>query len=143
MRDFERLCLLVVVPIRKKAVRMRMRSVDFLLLPMSMSLRHQVLMIEGLRKPSLNAEEVARLTAEDCTLSQVYKGLQTGSTASWQGIHFQPYKSRVQELSTHRGCVLWGTRVVIPTEASEEWLTLLHSNHLGMTTMKRFGRSQL
>ena len=54
-----------------------------------------------------------------------------------------PYTRRWLELSLHRDCVLWGNRVVIPTELRQEVLKLLHQNHPGMTVMKAVARSYI
>lgn len=51
--------------------------------------------------------------------------------------------SQFNELSTHKGCVLWGLRVVIPKEAQPAAMKLLHANHPGVTAMKRCARSHL
>ena len=40
------------------------------------------------------------------------------------------------ELSVHAGCVLWGTRVVIPLQGRTMVLAELHGHHPGITPMK-------
>ncbi|XP_043224352.1 uncharacterized protein K02A2.6-like isoform X1 [Amphibalanus amphitrite] len=45
------------------------------------------------------------------------------------------------ELSIENGCLLWGLRVVVPTQLRSRVLSLLHSGHPGMTAMKQLARS--
>lgn len=45
------------------------------------------------------------------------------------------------ELSVEDGCLLWGSRVVIPPQARDEVLTELHEAHPGASQMKALARS--
>ena len=51
---------------------------------------------------------------------------------AWTGTtdddNLAPYKQRQNELSVVKGCVLWGSRVVVPTAATP--LCVLHFNIL-------------
>ena len=47
-----------------------------------------------------------------------------------------PYKHQEMELSVVRGCLLWGSRVVIPTAGRKQALELLHEGHLSMSRIK-------
>ena len=40
-----------------------------------------------------------------------------------------------------KGCVLWGTRVLVPSKLQGRVLDELHCNHLGMSPMKSLARS--
>ena len=40
------------------------------------------------------------------------------------------------ELSTHEGCILWGSRVVVPLAGCKQLLQELHAVHQGMARMK-------
>ncbi len=53
----------------------------------------------------------------------------------------QPYYRRKDELSTYQGCLLWGTRIVIPPQGRSIILDQLHDTHPGITRMKRLARS--
>lgn len=48
----------------------------------------------------------------------------------------RPYFSRRSELSAPEGCILWGSRVVIPEPGREKLLDLLHEGHPGIVRMK-------
>ena len=52
-----------------------------------------------------------------------------------------PYKQRQNKLSLQDGCVLWGSRVVIPPQGREKILEELHHGHPGTSWMKNLARS--
>ncbi|XP_060110918.1 uncharacterized protein K02A2.6-like, partial [Heteronotia binoei] len=45
------------------------------------------------------------------------------------------------ELSTHKGCILWGSRVVVPPPLRRQVLEDLHETHPGIVRMKALARS--
>ena len=56
----------------------------------------------------------------------------------------KPFQHRQNELSVHAGCILLGSRVVIPEAGRQKILELLHLGHLGhpgITRMKGLARS--
>ena len=55
----------------------------------------------------------------------------------------QPYFQCRTELSVDQDCVLWGTRVVIPTSLRPNLLLYLHSDHMGIVRMKAMARQYL
>ncbi|XP_060116324.1 uncharacterized protein K02A2.6-like, partial [Heteronotia binoei] len=54
---------------------------------------------------------------------------------------FKPYKTRREELAAHKGCLLWGSRVVIPPPLQKRVLESLHETHPGIVRMKALARS--
>jgi hypothetical protein len=48
--------------------------------------------------------------------------------------------SKKDEFSLYEGCVLWGTRVVVPKPGRAAVLAELHKGHPGMVRMKGLGR---
>lgn len=46
------------------------------------------------------------------------------------------YSAKQSELSVFQGCVMWGSRVVIPPQGQSTVLQELHEGHPGMTRMK-------
>ena len=50
------------------------------------------------------------------------------------------FHTRRCELSVERGCVLWGTRVVLPVKQRRTVLKELHSGHQGVAKMKALAR---
>jgi len=88
----------------------------------------------------VTASMIRRHTRTDTELSQVFEFVQTG----WPTMvppNLQPYFCRRQELSTNQGCVIWGTRVVIPQALRPQILSELHAGHLGIVRMKTLARS--
>lgn len=87
---------------------------------------------------------IAAATRVDPILGRVAKACEMG----WQsGFHadeqFLPFFRRKDELSLQDGCVLWGSRVVIPTKLRESMLKELHAGHAGASRMKELARSYL
>ena len=56
---------------------------------------------------------------------------------------FAPYKNKKDELSAIQGCVLWGSRVIIPKSLQSAVLEELHCTHPSMTRMKELARSYI
>ena len=61
----------------------------------------------------VDAEQLNKETRKDPELSKVIQYLQQGWPSKVTPA-LQPYHSRQSELTIEAGCVLWGTRVVIP-----------------------------
>ena len=55
--------------------------------------------------------------------------------------HLKPYWLRRNKFSVERGVLLWGIRVVIPTNLKEQVLQEIHQGHLGINKMKQIARS--
>ncbi|XP_015271459.1 PREDICTED: uncharacterized protein K02A2.6-like, partial [Gekko japonicus] len=69
-------------------------------------------------------------------LNWVWRGWPVGSVEP----EFGPYKSRQNELSISKGCVLWGNRVVVPDKLRTRVLESLHEGHPGMVHTKALAR---
>lgn len=88
----------------------------------------------------LNYKDIATATKSDKVLSRVTDYIQNG----WPNSVEQPfdvYQRRKLELSMERGCVLWGTRVVIPEKHISQILEELHAQHFGVVRTKALARS--
>jgi hypothetical protein len=88
----------------------------------------------------VTADMVRRCTRTDVELSQVYDYVLSGwpkVTAS----NLKAFYSRRNELSVTQGCIVWGTRVVIPKSLREQLLKEVHTGHLGIVRMKHVARS--
>ncbi|XP_015263543.1 PREDICTED: uncharacterized protein K02A2.6-like [Gekko japonicus] len=57
------------------------------------------------------------------------------------GPEFAAFKARREELSAHKGCLLWGDRVVVPSALRQGVLRALHEAHPGIVRMKGLARS--
>ena len=76
----------------------------------------------------------------DSVLSQVYKYI----ISDWLRTidpALVPFKTKQDELSTQQGCVLWGTRVIVPSSLQEKVLQELNDTHTGISQMKSLARS--
>lgn len=89
----------------------------------------------------VTSAEVKRRSRRETTLSQVLHWVKWGWPARDPGGVYSAYFTRRHELSVSDGCLLWGSRVVIPEGCRGSVLDMLHDTHLGMTRMKATARS--
>ena len=62
----------------------------------------------------------------------------------WQDtddVALKPFQRRKYELSIHDGCLLWGSRVVVPPQGRDKVKQELHEGHPGATRMKALAQS--
>ena len=52
-----------------------------------------------------------------------------------------PYMQRKDELSVEEGCLLWGTRVIVPPQLRAKVIEEIREGHPGIGRMKSFARS--
>ncbi|XP_026570758.1 uncharacterized protein K02A2.6-like, partial [Pseudonaja textilis] len=89
----------------------------------------------------ITALDIAAKTKADQTLAQVLDWVRRGWPGGNVDNKFAPFKTRMQELSSLQGCLLWGTRVIIPTSLRTRVLEALHEGHPGIVRMKALARS--
>ena len=96
-------------------------------------------LMEFLDSSPVSVAQIRRWTSVDPVLSRVYRYVRDGWPPADEslGLEFQPYKSRIGELSVEDGCVLWGARVVVPPQGRAGVLKLLHEGHPGETSVAR------
>ena len=88
----------------------------------------------------VDASDIAEKTCQDPVLSRVLEYVFTG----WPNHvdkDLQMYFTKRDELSTEQGCLLWGSRVVIPSTYHPVILEELHAEHSGISQTKAFARS--
>ena len=73
-------------------------------------------------------------------LSKVLLYVGCGWLMSVEG-DLKPYFQRKDSLSIEKGCVLLGSRVIIPKDGRESLLSKLHREHMGSTKMKQLACS--
>ncbi|XP_017462912.1 PREDICTED: uncharacterized protein K02A2.6-like, partial [Rhagoletis zephyria] len=102
----------------------------------------EVLMIEMTTHPVLDAKQVASLTAKDSDTSMVLSWALRGwpNTLTREN-KLYPYFVRRTEISTLKGCLLWGNRVIVPPGGRQVILDALHASHPGIVRMKALARS--
>jgi len=86
----------------------------------------------------VTSAQVHTETKNDPLLAKVYDFTMNGWPAT-TGIQLHDYAYRDQ-LSVRQGCIMWGSRVVLPRLCSR-MLTALHEGHLCMVKMKSLARS--
>ncbi|PAA46019.1 hypothetical protein BOX15_Mlig017774g1, partial [Macrostomum lignano] len=88
----------------------------------------------------LTAADVAAATKRDDELRDILRMIMTG----WPELvppRLEPYFRRRLELSVEDGCVIWGTRVLVPEALRPGVLLELHVEHFGMARMKSVART--
>ena len=88
----------------------------------------------------VTATAIRKWTNTDPLLSMVRRMVLQGWESQLDP-EFKPYMQRRYELSVHNGCVLWGSRVVVPPPGRAPILKLLHEGHPGIARMKALARS--
>lgn len=99
-----------------------------------------VSLIDGL---PITASDIATATAKDPTLMRVYQYVLEGWPQGGVGEELKVYHQKREHLSTDQGCILWGTRVIIPQVLQARLLKELHYTHPGIIKMKLLARSYL
>jgi len=99
-----------------------------------------VLLTEHLDDSPVTSKQIKSATVKDKQLSTIVQYLQKGWPTVRPDDELRPYFSRRFELSLYDGCVLWGSRVVVPPPYRQAVLTELHDGHPGMARMKSLAR---
>ena len=87
------------------------------------------------------ASHIKTWTRCDHNLSRVYKWIQLGWPDKCLAEGFRPYFACNSKLSTGNGCIMWGSRVVLPESGHKQVLEELHESHIGRSRMKSLARS--
>lgn len=98
-----------------------------------------ILLVESAPEIPVDAKQIERLTRS--VLSRMLRWALRGWPEKKPSQEFLPFYSRRAELSVYRGCLLWGSRVIIPPTLRPGILDLLHSAHPGVVRMKGHARS--
>ncbi|KAK3921048.1 hypothetical protein KUF71_010263 [Frankliniella fusca] len=97
-------------------------------------------LITGLHSPHLSAEQVAAETAKDPVLLHVMKWTVEGwPTRSPEG-EFTEYFKKKDAITTSRGCLLWGCRIIVPRTLQDAAMRHLHAAHMGVVRTKALAR---
>lgn len=87
----------------------------------------------------VTAKQIARETRKDPVFSRVLEFAMQGWPEEVED-SLKPFSSRKEEISIEEGCLLWGTRVLVPEKFRCELLSLLHEQHPGIVRMKSIAR---
>ena len=83
----------------------------------------------------LSSNDIRIWSRRDPKLSQVIQFFSQGWPETCDP-SLKVFQQRKSELSLHAGCVLWGSRVMVPVHGRKMVLPELHEDHPGMTKMK-------
>lgn len=97
--------------------------------------------IHQLSTTIVTAKQFKHWTEKDPLLSRVRRLVSGGWNVQIPNTDLQPFHNRRHELSSIDGCILWGSRVVVPQEGREVILQQLHECHPGVTRMKSLARA--
>ncbi|XP_059201274.1 uncharacterized protein K02A2.6-like [Centropristis striata] len=98
------------------------------------------LLAEHLQRAPLKATSVAQMTRTDSELARVYKYVMEGWPDKVEDT-LKVFFTKRSELSTEQGCVLWGTRVIVPSKMRKSLLEEIHSGHQGIVKTKALARN--
>ena len=90
----------------------------------------------------VTAKTIQRASRTDPVLSKVILYTRKGWPSSVRDT-LKPYFQRRHELTVEENCLLWGTRIVIPSALRSSVLEDLHRDHPGVVRMKALARSYL
>ena len=100
-----------------------------------------VQLMELLAATPVSAGQIHVQTERNPVLAKVKLHVQKGWPAEEESSpEFLPFSRRKEELSLHDGCLLWGTRVVVPPSLRAQVLDELHEAHPGVSRMKNLAR---
>ena len=102
----------------------------------------EVKLINTLQIESLpmNVDQVRKATRKDPILSRVLQFVMTGWPDKQNELETTHHFSKRHEITVADGCLLWGIRVIIPTQLRERVLHELHTGHPGIVRMKSLVR---
>ena len=98
-----------------------------------------VLLLQHLGESPVTVNDIRKWTKRDPLLAQVLQFVEQGWPHKCDS-SLSPYSTRSTELSVLDGCILWGSRVVVPPQGQQAVLQVLHSSHPGMMRMKSLAR---
>ena len=102
-----------------------------------------VLLFEELQGCPVTAKQIRIWTSRDPVLSRVLQFVQRGWPTGSVPEELRPYWHKRLELSCQDGCLLWGSRVVVPAAGQNSVLEELHEAHPGATRMKQIARTMV
>lgn len=100
----------------------------------------EIVQINWLDSLPISSYDIKKHTQRDPVLANVYQYVLSGEFIKTDG-QFAPYYHRRNELTTQSGCLLWGSRVIIPPKLQKDVLDELHDTHMGIVKTKSLSRS--
>ena len=92
--------------------------------------------LEQVQDMPVTDQQIKTWTIQDPLLNKVVRHIQLGWPNYCEQSELKLYWSRRTELCCFEGCILWGTRVLIPPQGRQRILEELYIGHPGMSKMK-------
>jgi len=86
------------------------------------------LLAKHIQEAPLNTTQIARTTHTDSELSGVYKFVMEGWPIQVEE-NLKVFYTKINRLSTEQCCVIWGSRVIVPSKMRRALLKKIHSGH--------------
>ena len=99
-----------------------------------------VLVLIQIDSTTAKANHIKSRTERDPTLSKVKKYCMTTWPSGSEDEQLQPFMKRKTEIFIQDGCLLWGSRVIIPHQGQQKILSLFHEKHPGVSQVKSLAR---
>ena len=98
--------------------------------------------MEYLDSSPVSSAQIRTWTDQDPLLSKVKRWILSGwpDPTPSEEEELKPFSRRRYELSVEDGCVLWGSRVIVPQKGRPRVLKMLHEAHPGISRMKGLAR---
>ncbi|XP_060782844.1 uncharacterized protein K02A2.6 [Neoarius graeffei] len=90
----------------------------------------------------VTSAQIKQETSRDPTMAKVFELTVKGWPAK-NTVGLPEYFSRREQLSVCLGCIMWGTRIVVPPKLRCNVLEALHEGHMGVVKMKSLARSYI
>ena len=100
-----------------------------------------VLLVEQLENAPVTAKQIQTWTRADSLLARVREHVEQGWPSACPQEELRSFWVKRTELSVQEGCVLWGSRIVVPSRGRSVLLQELHVGHPGIARMRSVARS--
>ncbi|XP_064601751.1 uncharacterized protein K02A2.6-like [Liolophura sinensis] len=90
---------------------------------------------------SVNPKQIKSWTQRDPLLSRVLKVVLQDWPDKCQEANLQPVFKRRTKLNVHNGCLLWGSRAIVPPQGRQQGIQELYVTHPGIYRMKILAKS--
>ena len=102
----------------------------------------EIFQVSQMEMLPVSSDMIRREIQKDPTLSLVLEYAKRGWPTDCKK-EVEPFYRRKEEITIQDGCLMWGSRVIIPSKLQNQVLDELHEGHLGIVKMKALARSYM
>ena len=102
-----------------------------------------IMLMEHLEGTPLHSSNIRDWTRRDPVLEKVYQYTLGNWPSTCPSEEVRPYFNRRTEISVEDGCLLWGSRVIVPQKGRAKAMMALHEAHPGVSRTKALARSYI